>query len=66
MISLYCDSAPSGFKITVAAQFGSPHIARIIDLNFSEHKHLSLWHERFTARPTVQRGIILPPSVMGA
>lgn len=52
MITLYSDSSSDGFKITIIAQFGWVHIVRIIDLDFSGHNHLNVWHERFAARST--------------
>ncbi|MES2870455.1 MAG: glutathione S-transferase family protein [Pseudomonadota bacterium] len=54
------------YSIADIAQFGWTHIAHIIGFDFSEHKHLSAWHERVAARPAVQRGIVLPAPAMGA
>lgn len=66
MITLYCDSSSDGFKITIIAQFGWAHIVRSIVLDFSEHKYLSVWHKRFAARTTVQRGVTLLAPAVGA
>ncbi|HCN62144.1 MAG TPA: glutathione S-transferase [Pseudomonas sp.] len=54
------------YSIADIAQFGWTHIARIVDFDFSAHKHLSVWHERVAARPAVQRGIVLPAPATGA
>lgn len=54
------------YSIADIAQFGWTHIARIVDFDFSAHKHLSAWHERVAARPAVQRGIVLPAPATGA
>lgn len=54
------------YSIADIAQFGWTHIARVIDFDFSAHKHMSTWHERVAARPAVQRGIVLPAPATGA
>lgn len=54
------------YSIADIAQFGWTHIARIVGFDFSEHKHLSAWHERVAARPAVQQGIVLPAPALGA
>lgn len=54
------------YSIADIAHFGWTHIARIIDFDFSTHKHLSAWHERVAARPAVQKGITLPTPATGA
>lgn len=54
------------FSIADIAHFGWTHIARIIDFDFSHHRHLSAWHERVAARPAVRRGVALPAPATGA
>ncbi len=54
------------YSIADIAQFGWSHIARVIDFDFSRHRHLSAWHERVAARPAVSRGITLPAAATGA
>lgn len=58
--------ACSSYSIADIAQFGWSHIARIIDFDFSRHRHLSAWHERVAARPAVQKGVTLPAVATGA
>ncbi len=58
--------AGSSYSIADIAQFGWSHIARIIDFDFSRHRHLSAWHERVAARPAVQKGVTLPAVATGA
>ncbi|MEG0224579.1 MAG: glutathione binding-like protein, partial [Comamonas sp.] len=53
-------------SIADIAHFGWTHIARIIDFDFSQHRHLSAWHERVAARPAVRRGVTLPAPATGA
>ncbi|MCK3671305.1 hypothetical protein LUD20_21895 [Photorhabdus noenieputensis] len=47
------------------ANFGWPHVTRIIDFDFSHHKYLSTWHDRIASRPAVQRGIMIPEPATG-
>jgi len=54
------------YSIADIAHFGWSHIARIIDFDFSHHRHLSAWHERVAARPAVAKGITLPAPATGA
>ncbi len=54
------------YSIADIAHFGWSHIARIIDFDFSHHRHLSAWHERVAARPAVAKGITLPEPATGA
>lgn len=54
------------YSIADIAHFGWTHIARIIDFDFSRHRHLSAWHERVAARPAVRRGVTLPAPATGA
>jgi len=54
------------YSIADIAHFGWMHIARIIDFDFSEHRHLSAWHERVAARPAVRKGVTLPAPATGA
>ena len=54
------------YSIADIAHFGWSHIARIIDFDFSHHRHLSAWHERMAARPAVAKGITLPAPATGA
>lgn len=54
------------FSIADIAHFGWTHIARIIDFDFSQHRHLSAWHERVAARPAVRKGVTLPAPATGA
>ncbi|WP_110971916.1 glutathione S-transferase family protein [Pseudomonas huaxiensis] len=58
--------AGSSYSIADIAQFGWSHIARIIDFDFSQYRHLSAWHERVAARPAVQKGVTLPVAATGA
>ncbi len=54
------------YSIADIAHFGWTHIARIIDFDFSHHRHLSAWHERVAARPAVRKGVTLPAPATGA
>lgn len=54
------------FSIADIAHFGWTHIARIIDFDFSHHRHLSAWHERVAARAAVRKGVTLPAPATGA
>lgn len=54
------------YSIADIAHFGWSHIARIINFDFSHHRHLSAWHERVAARPAVAKGITLPEPATGA
>jgi len=54
------------YSIADIAHFGWSHIARIIDFDFSHHRHLNAWHERVAARPAVAKGITLPAPATGA
>ena len=54
------------YSIADIAHFGWTHIARIIDFDFSQHRHLSAWHERVAARPAACRGVTLPAPATGA
>ena len=58
--------AGDAYSIADIAHFGWSHIARIIDFDFSHHRHLSAWHERVAARPAVAKGITLPEPATGA
>lgn len=58
--------AGDAFSIADIAHFGWTHIARIIDFDFSHHRHLSAWHERVAARPAVRKGVTLPAPATGA
>ncbi|MBD9430844.1 glutathione S-transferase family protein [Achromobacter sp. ACM03] len=58
--------AGDAYSIADIAHFGWSHIARIIDFDFSHHRHLSAWHERVAARPAVAKGITLPTPATGA
>ncbi|CAB3812312.1 Disulfide-bond oxidoreductase YfcG [Achromobacter aegrifaciens] len=58
--------AGDAYSIADIAHFGWSHIARIIDFDFSHHRHLSAWHERVAARPAVAKGITLPAPATGA
>ncbi|UVL30934.1 glutathione S-transferase family protein [Pseudomonas donghuensis] len=57
--------AGSKYSIADIATFGWTHIARIIEFDFSQYRHLSAWHERLGQRPAVQRGIHLPAPATG-
>ncbi|MCY1430316.1 Disulfide-bond oxidoreductase YfcG [compost metagenome] len=57
--------AGSSYSIADIATFGWTHIARVIDFDFSQYRHLSAWHERVSQRPAVQRGIRLPAPATG-
>lgn len=54
------------YSIADIAHFGWLHIARIIHLDFSRHRHLSAWYERVADRPAVRKGITLPAPATGA
>lgn len=58
--------AGDDYSIADIAHFGWMHIARIIHLDFSQHSHLSAWHERVADRPAVRKGITLPAPATGA
>lgn len=58
--------AGNEYSIADIAHFGWTHIARIIDFDFSYHRHLSAWHERVAARPAVRKGVTLPAPATGA
>ena len=58
--------AGNEYSIADIAHFGWTHIARIIDFDFSHHRHLSAWHERVAARPAVRKGVTLPAPATGA
>ena len=58
--------AGDSYSIADIAQFGWSHIARLIDFDFSQYRHLSAWHERVAARPAVQKGVTLPAVATGA
>lgn len=58
--------AGDDYSIADIAHFGWTHIARIIDFDFSQHRHMSAWHERMAQRPAVRRGITLPAPATGA
>ena len=58
--------AGEAFSIADIAHFGWTHIARTIDFDFSQHRHLSAWHERVAARPAVRKGVMLPAPATGA
>ncbi|MNV62501.1 Disulfide-bond oxidoreductase YfcG [compost metagenome] len=54
------------FSIADIAHFGWTHIARTVDFDFSQHRHLSAWHARIAARPAVRKGVMLPAPATGA
>ncbi|MCS3434166.1 glutathione S-transferase family protein [Klebsiella sp. BIGb0407] len=58
--------AGKDYSIADIAQFGWSHIARIIDFDFSQYRHLSTWYQRVAERPAVARGITLPAPATGA
>ncbi|CAM4201008.1 Disulfide-bond oxidoreductase YfcG [Bordetella tumbae] len=58
--------AGDDYSIADIAHFGWTHIARIVDFDFSQHKHMSAWHERVAQRPAVRKGITLPEPATGA
>lgn len=58
--------AGDDYSIADIAHFGWMHIAQIIRLDFSRHRHLSAWHERVADRPAVRKGITLPAPATGA
>lgn len=58
--------AGDDYSIADIAHFGWTHIARIINFNFSQHQHMSAWHERVAQRPAVRKGITLPEPATGA
>ncbi|QBF25820.1 glutathione S-transferase family protein [Pseudomonas tructae] len=57
--------AGNSYSIADIATFGWTHILQIIDFDFSQHPHLTAWHERVSQRPAVQRGIRLPAPATG-
>lgn len=58
--------AGDDYSIADIAHFGWTHIARIIDFGFSQHRHMSAWHERVAQRPAVRKGVTLPEPATGA
>ncbi|MGO3841612.1 MAG: glutathione S-transferase family protein [Alcaligenes pakistanensis] len=58
--------AGQDYSIADIAHFGWTHIARIIDFDFSQYRHMSDWHERVAQRPAVRKGITLPEPATGA
>lgn len=58
--------AGDDYSIADIAHFGWSHIARITGLDFSQHRHLSTWHERVAQRPAVRQGVMLPEPATGA
>lgn len=58
--------AGDDYSIADIAHFGWMHIARIIHFDFSQHRHLSAWHERVAARAAVRKGVTLPAPATGA
>ncbi|WP_043005530.1 glutathione S-transferase family protein [Comamonas testosteroni] len=58
--------AGDDYSIADIAHFGWMHIARIIHLDFSQHRHLRAWYERVADRPAVRKGITLPAPATGA
>ncbi|MGE8632527.1 MAG: glutathione S-transferase family protein [Achromobacter piechaudii] len=54
------------YSIADIAHFAWLHIAKIIDFDFSRHRHLSAWHERIADRPAVRRGVALPAPATGS
>lgn len=52
--------AGDDYSIADIAHFGWTHIAQIIGFDFSQHRHMSAWHERVALRPAVRKGITLP------
>ncbi|PWC18868.1 glutathione S-transferase family protein [Brenneria corticis] len=58
--------AGDDYSIADIAHFGWTHIARIIDFDFSQHRRMSVWHERVAQRPAVRKGVTLPAPATGA
>lgn len=58
--------AGDDYSIADIAHFGWTHIARIINFDFSQHRHMSAWHERVAQRPAVRKGVTLPEPATGA
>lgn len=58
--------AGDDYSIADIAHFGWMHIAQVIRFDFSQHRHLSAWHERVADRPAVRKGIALPAPATGA
>lgn len=58
--------AGDDYSIADIAHFGWTHIAQIIGFDFSQHRHMSAWHERVALRPAVRKGITLPAPATGA
>lgn len=58
--------AADQYSIADIAHFGWTHIARIIDFDFSQHRHLSAWHDRMAQRPAVRLGVTIPAPASGA
>ncbi|OZI48567.1 glutathione S-transferase family protein [Bordetella genomosp. 4] len=58
--------AGEDYSIADIAHFGWTHIARIVDFDFSQHTHMSAWHERIAQRPAVRKGVTLPEPATGA
>ncbi|MNV46926.1 Disulfide-bond oxidoreductase YfcG [compost metagenome] len=58
--------AGDDYSIADIAHFGWMHIAQIVHFDFSQHRHLSAWHERVGDRPAVRKGITLPAPATGA
>lgn len=57
--------AGDDYSIADIAHFGWLHVLRVIDIDFSRHRHLSAWYQRVAARPAVQRGVLLPEPATG-
>ncbi|QCJ69660.1 glutathione S-transferase [Providencia heimbachae] len=58
--------AGNEYSIADIANFGWLHIARVIQLDFSQYKYLSAWYARLAARPAIIKGITLPVPATGA
>lgn len=58
--------AGDDYSIADIAHFGWTHIAQIVHFDFSQHRHMSAWHERVAQRPAVRKGITLPAPATAA
>lgn len=53
------------YSIADIANFAWLHVADVIDMDFSHHRHLHAWYQRVAQRPAVQRGIRIPEPATG-
>lgn len=53
------------YSIADIANFGWLHVAEVIGMDFSHHRHLWAWYQRVAQRPAVQRGIRIPEPATG-